>query len=171
MKRNMLSIVILALIVVNVILSAIIMFVALPSINRTNKIINKVGSIIDLEKETANSDTATENISIEDISTYNVEDKLIVYLKQSSDGSKHYAMLSVTLSINKKHKDTEKYEVLIPQHENSIKEIVTEEFSKYTVENINNNKEAIKNDSLHRIKELFDSDFIINISFGNLTLE
>ncbi|HHT98109.1 MAG TPA: hypothetical protein GXZ90_09485 [Clostridiales bacterium] len=169
MKRNMFTVIILAFVVVNVIMSSVLIFFILPSVNKTNKLVHKVAAIIDLELESKKPDDI-EHISIEDITTYSIGDKLIVYLKQSDD-YKHYAMLTITLSINKKHQDTTKLEPLIAQHEDTIKEIVTDEFSKYTINEIAIKKDHIKQESLNRIQETFDSNFIINISFGNLTLE
>jgi hypothetical protein len=53
---------------------------------------------------------------------------------------------------------------------NPIKEIVTEEFAKYTMDEVEANKNVIKQQVITRLSELFQSDFIINVSFGNIIL-
>ena len=56
----------------------------------------------------------------------------------------------------------------ISQYENNMKEIVGDEFSKYTIDEARVMKDKIKDQVLIRIQELFQSDFIINVSFGNI---
>ena len=58
MKKNIFSVIITALTVVNVVLTAILFFVMMPTFNKTNKLITQVASILDLE--IYNGDTAPE---------------------------------------------------------------------------------------------------------------
>ncbi len=166
MKKNLLTIVILALTVINAVLSAVIIFVVVPTSNKTNRLVTKVASIIDLELESPDTNLA-DTLAVSDIGTYEVKDKLQINLMKT-DSATHYAIMNVTLSYNKKNKDTETLEPLIPDNVESIKEIVTDEFSKYTMDNVQENKNIIKQNVLTRIQELFKSDFIINVSFGNI---
>jgi flagellar FliL protein len=168
MKKNILTIIILALALINVVLSAVIIFVIVPTSNKTNNLVTKVASIIDLELESP--DKQDTEISVSDITTYSVQDKLQINLAKSDD-IEHYAVLNVSLSINQKNKDAADLTPKITDFENDIKEIVTEEFQKYTIDQVNQNKSAIKEHVLTRIQELFKSDFIINVSFGNLILQ
>lgn len=168
MKKNILTIIILAMALINIVLSAVIIFVIVPTSNRTNNLVSKVAQIIDLELE--DPDAKEEEIAVSDIETYEVEDKLTIRLKKS-DEAKHYAIVYVSLSINKKHKDYTELQPLIAQNDNEIKEIVTDAFSAYTIDEVDANKNKIKEQVLSRIQELFKSDFIINVSFGNLLLD
>jgi flagellar FliL protein len=168
MKKNILTIIILALALINVVLSAVIIFVIVPTSNKTNNLVTKVASIIDLELESP--DKQDTEISVSDITTYSVQDKLQINLAKSDD-IEHYAVLNVSLTINQKNKDAADLTPKITDLENDIKEIVTEEFQKYTIDQVNQNKSAIKEHVLTRIQELFKSDFIINVSFGNLILQ
>lgn len=169
MKKNIITIIILAMALINVILSAVIIFAIVPTANKTNKIMSRVAGIIDLELESP--DNADANLSVSDIGTYDLPDKMQVNLKKTDD-EQHFVILTVSLSYNKKHEDTPDYEGLIPNHENSIEEIITEEFNNYTLDEVYDNKikNEIKDKVLSRIQDLFDSDFIINVSFGNMIL-
>lgn len=169
MKKNIITIIILALSLINVILTAVIVFAVVPTANKTNNIMARISNIIDLELESP--DDAYANLSVSDIATHSIADKMQVNLKKTGD-QQHYVILSVSLSYNKKHEDTEKYELLIPDQENAIKEIITEEFNNYTLDEVydNNIKNEIKEKVLTRIQNLFNSDFIINVSFGNMIL-
>jgi flagellar FliL protein len=165
MKKNLLTIIILALAFINAVLSALIIFVIVPTSNKTNKIVNRVASIIDLELE--NPKDGDMNIGVSDIETYTLEDKLQINLAKSDD-DEHFAILSVSLSINLKNEDTPQLQEYIVKNEAAITEIVTDEFSKFTINNVKENKNVIKQQILVRIQELFNSDFIINVSFGNI---
>jgi len=166
MKKNILTIIIMAMCLVNITLSAILIFVMVPTANKTLKLVGKVAQIIDLELESPENDV--ENLSVSDIETYLFAEKLTCRLKDSNDGKDHYAVLYLSLSLNKTHDDYEKLQPYIAQYENNIKEIVTDEFAKFTKDEVVDKKEKIKNQVLVRIQELFKSDFIINVSFGNI---
>lgn len=168
MKKNLLIVIILTLSIINIILSAIIVFVVVPSTTRTNKLVNKVASIVGMELEMYQNEN--ERVDISDISSYQVVDGLVVNLKRTGNKD-HYALVSVTLSINKNHKDTEKLSPLMEENNEQIKEIIIEEISKYDINSVNSSIEQIKSNTLEEIHKLFDSNFIINISFGNMTLQ
>ena len=49
MKKNIFTIIIMALAVVNVVLTAVIVFTVVPSMNRTNNLIKQITQVIDLK--------------------------------------------------------------------------------------------------------------------------
>ena len=51
MKKNILTIVIMASTVLNLVLTIIMVFSIVPAMNKTNKLVDKVASVIDLELE------------------------------------------------------------------------------------------------------------------------
>lgn len=168
MKKNILTVVILAMALINIVLSAVLIFVIVPTSNKTNNLINKVAQIIDLELESPEG--PIEDLAVSDIETYEIEDKLTINLKKIDD-NKHYVILYVSLSINKKHAEYTELQPYIAQYENDIKEIVTDEFSKFSIDDAEANKNLVKERILVRIQDLFNSDFIINVSFGNLLFD
>ena len=165
MRKNILTVIIMAMCLVNIILSAVLIFVMVPTANKTIKLINKVAQIIDLELESP--ENSIENLSVSDIETYLIDERLACRLKDS-DGKEHYAVLYLSLSLNKTHNDYEELKPYLEQYENNIKEIVTDEFAKFTIDEAMEMKDKLKDQVLVRIQELFKSDFIINISFGNI---
>jgi flagellar basal body-associated protein FliL len=176
MKKNILTIIIMAIVLINTVLTGVLIFVIVPTSNKTNQLVTKVASIVDLELEDPSGANGT--LTVSDIVTYDIEGELMVDLRDSGDASgtakaesTHYARIPVvSLSVNSKHKD---YEDLFPQiaeNESRIREIVTDEIGKHTRAEVKDNKNAIKDEVLIRIQELFNSDFIINISFDNMVL-
>jgi flagellar FliL protein len=170
MKKNLLTILILTLGILNMILTAVIVFAVVPTTMRTNALISKVTSTIQLELESSKNEDE-EKISIADIETYNINEKMTINLKNSpNDAKSHYASVTVSLSVNKKAVDYSKLNESISTNENVIKEIIRDEFINYTKEEVTNNefKEKIKKNILLKIQEYFNSDFIVGISTGIL---
>ena len=165
MKKNILTIIIIAITLINTILTAVLIFVIVPTSNKTNQLVTKVASIVNLELEDPEEGKA--EIAVSDIVSHKIDEKLTIRLS-STNNKPQYAVLYVSLSMNSKHEDYETLNPKIVENENAITEIVSEEFEKYTMDGVNDNKEAIKAQVLSRIQELFKSDFIINVSFGNI---
>lgn len=176
MKKNILTIVILALCLINVVLTSVMIFTIVPTTNKTNHLISQISSVIDLELESP-EDGKEEQIPVTEIEPYKVtngEDggSLTINLKQGEDGKDHYAMLdSVTLSVHKKSKDYKKLSGTLDTSTNKILEIVTDEITKFSYEDAKNNREEMKTDILEKIQSYFQSDFIVDVSFDNLRFQ
>lgn len=171
MKKNMVTILILALVVINVVLSAVIIFVVVPTSSKTNKLVTDIVSIVNLELE-GNKDTVTEEkVSVTDTETYLIEQKLTPNLKlPEGETQVHYAsMESVTLSLNKNAKGYKKLKATLATNQSFITEAVNDVFSSHTLVEANANRDSIKAEIIAKLQAYFESDFIINVSFGNLT--
>jgi len=166
MKKNILTIIIMAIVLINTILTALLIFAIVPTANKTNTLVAKVASIVDLELESPSSE---DNISIDDIKTFDIPEKMTINLK-STDQKEHYITVNVSLSMNIKNKDYTKYSETVKDHVIEMKDIIQDEISKYTKEEIQSNKEKIKENILVKIQEYFKSDFIIKVYFGNLLI-
>lgn len=170
MKKNLMSIIVIALCAINVIFSAVLVFVVVPTSNKTNKLITQVASIIDLELESPEGEAA--NVRVEDISIHNIEDELTITLKgNEGDTKSHFALLSVSLSLDTTNKDYETLSPTIATNESIIKEIVNNVISNYTANEVLTNKEEIKEEVLAQLRDYFKSNFIINVSFSNLIVQ
>jgi flagellar basal body-associated protein FliL len=169
MKKSIVTIIILAIGILNMVMTAVIVFAVVPTTMRTNNLISKVASAIELELEPTKGEN---DINIEDIEVYQIADDITINLKkEANDAKTHYALVSVSLSINEKSEDFKALEPTVATNESKIKEIIADEFSKYTVNNVTENKEQIKINILKDIQEYFKSDFIVSISVGKLVVE
>lgn len=165
MRKNIISVIILAMCLINIVLSAVLIFVMVPTANKSITLINKVAQIIDLELESP--ENSIENLGVSDIETYLIDERLTCLLANSDDRD-HYAVFYLSLSLNKTHDDYLELNPLIQKYENNIKEIVSDEFAKYTIDEAKVMKDKIREQVTIRTQELFQSDFIINVSFGNI---
>lgn len=166
MKKNILTVIILAIVLINTVLTGVLIFTIVPTANKTNTLVSKVASIVDLELESPDN---KNNVGVEDIKTYPFPEELTVNLK-SINGKESYAKVNVSLSMNIKHKDYGKLQGSIEENIVVLQEFVQDEFAKYTKDEILNSKEKIKQDILKKIKEYTKSDFIIRVNFGKLLI-
>ena len=169
MKRNLLSVLILALLVVNIVLTGIMMFSVVGTSKKTSALVTDIATILQLEVGSAKGE-GKEGINIEDIEMYNIEDSMTIHLKTAEDGKDHYCIVSVSLSVNTKHKDYKEYGSTISNYESLIKGEIDQVIGSYTKEEAEANKEAIADEILTRIQNLYDSTFIVDVVFNGWNL-
>ena len=136
----------------------------LPETKKANELITKVCSAIDLDLESGSA-TSSANIPIDQIDVYDIEDQQTINLKSSGDGKEHFAMITVSISMDKKNKD---YKDLQPEVENKVELIkgeINNIVSQYTIDEIKNNQSAVQNEILKDLQKMFGSDFIVAVGF------
>lgn len=164
MKKNLITVITLALVVVNLVLTVILTITILPETKKANELITKVCSAIDLDLESGSA-TSSANIPIDQIDVYDIEDQQTINLKSSGDGKDHFAMITVSISMDKKNKD---YKDLQPEVENKVELIkgeINNIVSQYTIDEIKNNQSAVQNEILKDLQKMFGSDFIVAVGF------
>lgn len=169
MKRNLLSVLILALLVVNIVLTAIMMFSVVGTSKKTSALVTDIATILQLEVGAANGENG-EALHVEDIEMYNIEESMTIHLKTAEDGKDHYCIVSVALSVNTKHDDYKEYGESIGNYESLIKGEIDQVIGSYTKEEAEANKEAIADEILTRIQDLYDSTFIVDVVFTGWNL-
>lgn len=169
MKRNLLSVLILALLVVNIVLTAIMMFSVVGTSKKTSALVTDIATILQLEVGTGSGEDG-EELHVEDIEMYNIEEAMTIHLKTAEDGKDHYCIVSVALSVNTKHDDYKEYGTTIGNYESLIKGEIDQVIGNYTKEDAEANKEAIADEILTRIQDLYDSTFIVDVVFTGWNL-
>lgn len=168
MKRNLLSIIILALLVVNIVLSAIMMVSVSSASKKTAALVSDIATIIGLEIDGLPDSSVATSVSMADTAVYNISAELTIPLKNGEDGKAHYAVGNVSLSMNTTHEDYSTYSETMVDREGLIKDVVFAVMGNYTMEEARLNPEQIKSEILVKIQELFGSDFIYGVSFNFL---
>lgn len=164
MKKNLITVITLALVVVNLVLTVILTITILPETKKANELITKVCSAIDLDLESGSA-TSNANIPIDQIDVYDIDDEQTINLKSSGDGKDHFAIITVSISMDKKNED---YKDLQPEVENKVKLIkgeINNIVSQYTIEEIKDNQSAVQNEILKDLQKMFGSDFIVAVGF------
>ena len=166
MKKNLISIVILALLVVNIVLTAVMMFSVTSTNKKTAALVTDIAAAINLDLGGGEEEAEVEVVPMENIVPYTIADLTIPLKKAEGDEKEHYALISVTLSMNSEHDDYETYGDLTTR-EDLIRGQINEAVSQYTLEEATNNSQMIKDDILQRIQKLFDSDFIFDVTLSS----
>ena len=164
MKKNILAIIILAATVVNIALTSLMLFTIIPKAQRTDALIQKIVSIIDLELENPNAADYAE-VPFADRETYSLASTLTVNLaKVEGDSKNHYAHITATLILNKSSESYATIQPLLLNYESIIKSIISEEVAKYNVNTIGESKKAIQTEVLSRLRTEFEStDFLVGV--------
>ncbi len=169
MRKSIINIIILAVSIVNVVLCGILVFAIVPAMTSTNKMVTSICKLIDLELEGKELDENGGRIPIEQIEVYDIADELTINLQKGADGKNHYALVKVTLSLNTGHEDYEKYKETLAGQESLIKNKIIEVISSYTMEQASGYTNVVSESILKELQDMYQSDFIINVTFRGLT--
>lgn len=161
MKKNMLAVLILVLVVVNLTLSAFMIFTVMPNAQRTDELITKIMQIIDLELESPLPADINITYSIKDVEKFEL-DEMTANLATGADGKTHYTKINASLTINKAHDDYEALNPMVTTMKSDITSIIIKNVQKYTFEELNNVdvQSAVQTKILDDIQALFNSRFI-----------
>ena len=175
MKKNLISVLILALVFANFVLTAILMFSVLPQTKKANELIDKVCEAIDLDLNSGAA-SALRNIPVEQREEYNVNggEDITTNLASSGDGKSHYAVVNVSLVLNK---NSEKYETynqeFMTGQDSTIRSAIVSVLGKYTVDEMREQeiREEIQDTLLEEMQGLFGGDYVISVNFSKITVE
>ena len=168
MRKNMLSILILALLIVNIVLTAIMMFSVTGTAKKTSALIDDISAAInlDLKNQSATSTSAVVvDVPIGDIQVFAIPDEMTIPLAKGADGKEHYYLVAVSLSMNTKHADFKKLSPSVTTQVDLIKGEIISVIGSHTLEEVQESPDAIRMEILQRIQTLFDSQFIFNVTF------
>lgn len=174
MKKNLMSVLILALVLVNLVFTAILTFSIVPATQNANKLIEEVAQAIHLELN-AGKNTGQNNVSMANLEAYNVNDgeTMTINLKKGSDGEDHFAVVSMYLSLNKEHEDYETYGTTMSSKDSIIKDTIISAVSAHTKEEMNDPdvQDEVEEEILVSLQALYNSDFIVAVGFNSLLLQ
>ena len=87
MKKSLLNIIMIVLVLTNTILTTIMLFVVVPGMQDSNRIIKKVAQAVNLELDTREIDVS--DVPLDECETFDLETKLTIALKKGSDGNSY----------------------------------------------------------------------------------
>lgn len=174
MKKNLLTIIILALLIVNIVLTSIMMFSVMGTNKKTADLVTNIATALNLEL-TVPGEEEVEVISLADTQVLNLTGSLTVPLKVevTADGeamAQRYMIFNATLSMNTKHEDYETYSETISDYEQLIKSAIGDVVSSHTETEYRNDPEGLKNEMLKAVQNLFQSEFIYNVAISDVKI-
>lgn len=170
MKKNLMSVLILALVLVNLILTAILTISILPQTKKANELITTVCSAINLELTSGDMSGVSVTVPMNQSATYAIEDTMTISLKKGADGKQHYVVLGVSISMDTKNDGYKEYGAKVEEgdYDSIICDTVDSVVSSYTLDEFED-REAVKQNILTQLQERFDSDFIYQVNFSSVT--
>ena len=174
MKKNLITVIILALVVVNLVLTAVLTISIVPETKKANELITKVCSAIDLDLQ-AGDTAGSLAIDVADMVDYPVNEgaTLTINLADSGDGQLHYAVLGVSLSQDSKDEDyINKFgQGDLKPYDNVISDTIKTVVASHTIEDMRKNEDAVKEEILESLQTLFKSSFIVRVNFSSATYQ
>ncbi len=169
MKKNLLTVLILALIMVNIVLTTVMMFSVMSTNKKTAKLVNNIATVLNLEwTEPGEDPSENAAISLADTAVYNINGSMTIPLAMDENGKQGYIVFDVSLSMNKKDKDYKKYSETMAERESLVKDVITSVVTSHTQAECRNNFEGLKEEILEAIQNLFGSKFIFDVGLSGV---
>ena len=171
MKKNLMTVVILALVLANLILTAVLTITILPETKKANELITQVCTAINLELKSGSVTSDIASVPIDKLATYDITDSMTINLKDSGDGKSHYAVITVSLSMNTENDGYKTYGEKMSEKDSLIKSQINNVVSEYTYDEFKTNQQSVQDAILADLQKLFDSDFIVGVGFPTVTCQ
>lgn len=173
MKKNLLSIVILALLIVNIVLTSIMMFSVMSASEKSAKLVTDIAKVMKLEL--GDPEEEKEAIPLSQTEVYQFTDPMTIELQKSEDGSAHYCLVSIALSMNTKDKGYKESgsAATMATYEPLMSSEITSIIGSYTIDALREPaaQEEARGKILGAIQELFVSEFVYNVSFSDIKFQ
>ena len=169
MKKNIFSVIITVLTVINVVLTAIMFFVMLPTFQKSNTLITQVASVLNLELDADKDADADADFTLKDLENTQAafDEDQTVNLKDSGDSKQHFGVFSgYTVGVNKNAKDYKDFKTdFIAQNQSQITDIIRTVMQEHTYEECD--EALIKKEALAELQKQFDTKAIVQITIDN----
>lgn len=169
MKKNLITVIILALCVVNLILNVMLVFVCMPSAKKTNNLITEIASILSLELE---SNDGQPKVDLANIANFNIEAQ-VVNLKDDGSDKSHYVQLGLTLELDKSSEDYEQLNTVLGEAQGPVFDEARNVIQNYTYNEVSDQEvqAKIKQQILDSLQKKYATKCIYNVSFSKFTIQ
>ncbi|MGN0437927.1 MAG: flagellar basal body-associated protein FliL [Lachnospiraceae bacterium] len=169
MRKNLITVIILAICVVNLILNIMIVFVCMPSAKKTNNLIDEIASVLNLELESGNGEPT---VALENIATFNVEAQ-VVNLKDDGSGTNHYVQMGLTLELDNSSDDYAALNTVLTNAGGAVFDEARNVVQNYTYAEVSDQEtqEKIKEQILSNLQKKYGTQCIYSVSFSKFTTQ
>lgn len=176
MKKNLLSVLILALLIVNITLTSIMMISVISTNGKTGELVTSIATVMNLELYGPNVDNAN-SVPLSQTATYTIADTLKIQLSHDTDEAGNpvgadMVVFEMSLAMDMENEGYEKYGSVesMTNFEVQIKDAVESVVKQYTEAECRDSAtfEQIRMEILLALQQLFQSDFIYRVSISNM---
>ena len=179
MKKNLLSIIILALLVVNIAMTGFMLLSVMTTNSQTAKLVSDIAAALELEASGGVGGgfavEPSEPAGVNEIATFGFvgnQDRLTINLKPGSDGKSHMMVVEVVFSMNMGNADYATYgsSESLASMRDLVKSIVTETLADYSMEELQQKEvsQEARSKIVEKVQELFNSNFIYDVNFSSV---
>ena len=176
MKKNVLSIIIIALLIVNIVLTSIMMISMMGTNKKTADLVSDIAAVLSLELEAEGE----IEIPMSQQSIWTIAETMTIHLQSEKNyddagnvtaTKDHYVAFNISFALDMEGEGYEEYGVNIANYESMVKDAITTTVSKHTVDECRNNFDMIKEEILADVSALFDKKFIYKVAVDGLKFQ
>lgn len=170
MKKNLLTVLILALMIVNIVLTTIIMVSVISANKKTAELVGNVAAALNVQFTAPGSEGEAEPaVSLENTQVYPLPESLMIQVSTAEGGSVYF-IFDMSLSMDIKGKGYKKLGENITSggYDSVIEDLVNSIVGAHTEEECRNDIDSIKQEILQAIQNLTGYDFVYKINISNI---
>ncbi len=177
MKNNLLTIIILALLIVNIILTGIMMISFMGTNKKTADLVSDIAAVLNLELGVDEDEEVIE-IPMSEQTPWAMEGAMTIPLQSEqildADGNvvstkEHYIMFNVSFSLYTKGEGYKNYGETFGDYESLIQDAINSTVSKHSIDECRNDFETVREEMLVAVRGLFDkNEFIYKIAISEI---
>lgn len=165
MKKNLITVIILAISIINLVFNILLVFVFMPSTSKTNKLITDISEILDLEIASQTDKEHTFDVS--NMAAFKLEEGNMINLAADGTDKIHAVQYGLTINLDKTAEDYEKVNTMLTESTALIYDTARNIIGRYTYSEVIdiNIQNQIKEEILVALKETFNTECIYSLSF------
>lgn len=170
MKKNLLTVLILALMIVNIVLTTVIMVSVISANKKTAELVGNIATALNLQFTVPGSEGDAESaVPLEDTEVYALPDSLMVQVS-TAEGGNVYMIFNLSLSMNSKDKGYKKLgeNITSGNYDSIIEDMVSSIVGTHTEEECRNDIESIKKEILLAIQNLTGYKFVYKVNISGV---
>ncbi|MBQ1843927.1 MAG: flagellar basal body-associated FliL family protein [Lachnospiraceae bacterium] len=180
MKKSLITMITLALVLVNLLLTAILAVAVLPEVKSANALISKVAAAIDLDSasDDGSGSSGSNKVALSDQESVAItgDDGITVNLKTGDDGQEHYAVVKFSLTVNKKADSYKDNAAAFKEDSTSpakslVIQAVQQTLSQHTVDEVRNDQQTITDECTAAVQKVLDKSYVVGVVFTSLTTQ
>ncbi|MCM1272224.1 MAG: flagellar basal body-associated FliL family protein [Clostridium sp.] len=168
MRKNLITVLILAICVINLVLTIIMFFAFLPSASKTNKLIADISEVLDIELASQKSENGG-NVNVSDLVPFQLEQGNPINLVSDGSDKSHALQYGLTINLDKTAKDYSQTQKNLEQSTAAVYDMTRDLVGQYTFEQVRDVdvQREIKEKLLASLKEYYGTECIYSINFYN----
>jgi flagellar FliL protein len=168
MKKNLITVLILAISIINLVFNILLVFVFMPSATKTNNLITDIAKVLDIEIA---SQEGISDVSFDmaNLAPFELEQGNPINLADDGSGTSHVLQYGLTLNLDSKAEDYDKVNTSLTSSTALVYDLTRDIIAKYTYAEVKDVEvqRQIKEEILSSLRETFGTVCIYSVSFYN----